>query len=191
MVKRYPAGAAMAVTMPRECLRVRAGGPLLDVQLDPRMIVAIRRRTWRAVGKASRRADLGQRLILGAALRAMEASARSGESVPEMRRRRRSRCRNGLAPLKSAEPIRSRAGTQAAALERADGLQAAKHADGAVVHPGGGMASMCEPVATAGQAGLGPAQRKKVLADSVLRMERPSAVGQLLEPRAGAEVRRA
>ena len=41
--------------------------------------------------------------------------------------------------------------------------------------PAWGMASMCEPVATAGRSGSVPVQRKKVLPTASSRMVRPSA----------------
>ena len=54
--------------------------------------------------------------------------------------------------------------------------------------PAWGMASMCEPVATAGRSGSVPAQRKKLLPTASSRIAKAFGGGDGFEPGAGAQV---
>ena len=56
--------------------------------------------------------------------------------------------------------------------------------------PAWGMASMWEPVATAGRSGSVPGQRKKVLPTASSRTAKPASSAELFEPGAGARDRR-
>ena len=77
---------------------------------------------------------------------------------------------------------------KAAALERADGFEAAEHADRAVVHAGVGDGVDVRAGGDGGKIGFGAGPAEEGVADGVLADGEAFGFGELLEPGAGAEV---
>ena len=160
------------------------------MQLDPRVVVAGgQTHAGERAGKAGGGADLGEGFVFGAALRAVEGVGAVGSRVPEMRRLPRQPMpkRVGSSEV-SKHKFDGAAGAQAAALEGADGFEAAENADGAVVHAGVGDGVDVRAGGDGGQIGLGADPAEEGVADSVFADDEAFGFGEALEPCAGAEI---
>ena len=81
-----------------------------------------------------------------------------------------------------------RRGRSAAALEGADGFEAAEHADGAVVHAGVGDGVDVRAGGDGGEIGLGAGPAEEGVADGVFTDVEAFVLGEFAQPGARAEV---
>ena len=164
---------------------------LLDVQLNPGMVAAAgQAHAGERAGEAGGGADLGEGFVFVAALRAVEGVGAVGvEGAGEQPAAETADAEaGGLFGGEAATSSMERRGTQAAALEGADGLEAAEDADGAVVHAGVGDGVDVGAGGDGGEIGLGADPAKEGVADGVFADGEACVLGEPLEPGAGAEI---
>ena len=163
---------------------------LLDVELDPGVVVVGREaHAGERAGEAGGGADLGERLVFGAALRAVEGVGAVGvERAGEEAAAEAADAEAGGLFGGEQDEFDGAAGAEAAALERADGFEAAEDADGAVVHAGVGDGVDVRAGGDGGEVGLGAGPAEEGVADGVFADGEACGVGEVFEPGAGAEV---
>ena len=164
--------------------------PLLDVQLDPGVVVAGGKAGGgERAGEAGGGADLGEGLFFMAALCAVEGVGGGGvEDAGDEARAEAADAEAGRLFGGEKDEFDGAAGAEAGALEGADGFEAAKHADGAVVHAGVGDGVDVGAGCDGGEVRFGAHPAEEGVADGVFADLEAGFGGEGLEPGAGAEV---